>query len=60
MAQAQVDDPPLTLSELSELLSRHADNATVAKVIQDAIQRRIAEAGTETSAKAGGMEAGSR
>ena len=43
MAQVQLDYPPLTLTELGELLIRHADNAAVAKVIKDAMQRRLAE-----------------
>jgi len=45
MAQAQVDYPPLTFGELSELLSRHVENVAVAKVIKDAMQRRLSEAG---------------
>ena len=45
MAQTQVEYPPLTFSELKELLSRHEENAAVAKVIKDAIQRRLDEPG---------------
>lgn len=43
MAQTPVDHPPLTFGELSEALSRHVENAVVAKVIKDAMQRRLAE-----------------
>ena len=43
---AQLDYPPLTLTELSELLLRHADNAAIAKVSKNAIQRRLAETGS--------------
>jgi hypothetical protein len=43
MAQRQLDYPPLTFGELSELLSRHVENVAVAKVIKDAMQRRLAE-----------------
>jgi hypothetical protein len=49
MTQALVDYPPLTLAELSELLSRYVENPAVAKVIKDAMQRRLAERGPATS-----------
>ncbi len=45
MTQAQLDYPPLTFAELSDLLSRHVENAALAKVIKDAMQRRLAETG---------------
>jgi hypothetical protein len=48
MAQVQFDSPPLTFGELSELLSRHGENVAVAKVIKDAMQRRLAEPRPET------------
>ena len=41
MEQATLDNPPLTLGELSELLGRHAENVSIAKVIKDAMQRRL-------------------
>ena len=43
MAQAPLDCPPLTLSELSELLNRYNDNAAVAQTIKNAMQRRVLE-----------------
>lgn len=43
MEQAQLDYPPLTFAELSGLLSRHINNAAVAKVIKDAMQRRLTD-----------------
>ena len=49
MTQAQLDYPPLTLAELRELLSRYVENPAVAKVIKDAMQRRLAEHGLVTS-----------
>ncbi len=47
MAQAPLDSPPLTLVELRELLGRHLENAAVAQVINEAIERRLAEAGQQ-------------
>jgi hypothetical protein len=49
MAQVPLDYPPLTVGELSELLSRHVENAAIAKVIKDAMQRRLAEPGPAIS-----------
>jgi hypothetical protein len=49
MTQTQLEHPPLTFGELSELLSRHVENAAIAKVIKDAMQRRLAELGPATS-----------
>ena len=43
MEQKQLEYPPLTFGELGELLSRHVENVAVAKVIKDAIQRRLAD-----------------
>jgi hypothetical protein len=43
MTQTQLEYPPLTFGELSELLGRHGENAAIAKVIKDAMQRRLAE-----------------
>lgn len=44
MEQAQLDYQLLTIPELSELLSRHINNAAIAKVIKDAMQRRLTDA----------------
>jgi hypothetical protein len=44
MEQATLDNPPLTLGELSELLNRHIENVLIAKVIKDAMQRRVSAA----------------
>ena len=41
MEQATLDNPPLTLDELSELLNRHIQNDSIAKVNKDAMQRRL-------------------
>jgi hypothetical protein len=49
MVQVQLDHPPLTFGELSDLLGRHRENVAVAKVIKDAMQRRLAETGPATS-----------
>lgn len=46
MTQAPVDHPPLTLAELSELLSRYVGTPAVAMVIKDAMHRRLAERAT--------------
>ena len=43
MKQMQLGYPPLTFNELSDLLSRHIENPAVAKVIKDAMQRRLSE-----------------
>jgi hypothetical protein len=45
MEQAQLDYQLLTTPELTELLSRHINNAAIAKVIKDAMQRRLTDAG---------------
>lgn len=45
MEQAQLDCQLLTISELSELLSRHINNPAIAKVIKDVMQRRLTDAG---------------
>jgi hypothetical protein len=42
--QAKLEYPPLTFEELNDLLSRHIENASIAKVIKDAIQRRLSDA----------------
>ena len=41
MEEATLDSPPLTLGELSELLNRHIENVLIAKLIKDAMQRRL-------------------
>ncbi len=41
MEQATLDNSPLTLGELSELLNRHIENVLIAEVIKDAMQRRV-------------------
>jgi hypothetical protein len=41
--QTTLDSPPLTLGELSELLNRHIQNVSIAKIIKDAMQRRLAD-----------------
>ena len=38
MVQTPLDCPPLTLSELSELLNRYNDNAAVAQTIKNAMR----------------------
>jgi hypothetical protein len=43
MVQAPLDCPPLTLSELSELLNRYNDNAAITQTIKNAMQRRVLE-----------------
>jgi hypothetical protein len=49
MTEVQLEYPPLTLDELSGLLSRHVGNVAVAKVIKDAMQRRLPQTEPETS-----------
>lgn len=44
MEQATLENSPLTLGELSELLNRHIQNVPIAKVIKDAMQRRLSDA----------------
>ncbi|MBX3124472.1 MAG: hypothetical protein KF854_15385 [Nitrospira sp.] len=41
MGEAQPEYPPLTFDELGKLLSRQVENVAVAKVIKDALQRRL-------------------
>ncbi len=41
MKQEKLEYRPLTFSELEAMLTRHADNAQVAKVIEDAMARRL-------------------
>lgn len=36
-----VTTPPLTLTELEEMLTRYAENAEVSKVIEHAIEQRL-------------------
>ena len=43
MEQTTLDSPPLTMGELSELLNRHIENASIATIIKDAIQRRLTD-----------------
>lgn len=45
MELAQLDYQLLTTPELTELLSRHINNAAIAKIINDAMQRRLTDAG---------------
>ena len=47
MEEATLDSPPLTLGELSELLNRHIENVLIAKLIKDAMQRRLPDASHE-------------
>lgn len=43
MEQTTLDSSPLTMGELSELLNRHIENALIATIIKDAMQRRLAD-----------------
>ena len=38
-----VTEPPLTLRELRDMLIRHADNADIKMVIEEAMKRRLTE-----------------
>ncbi len=49
MTEVQIEYPPLTLDELNGLLSRHVGNVAVAKVITDAMHRRLAQTEPEAS-----------
>jgi hypothetical protein len=51
MEQVQLDYQLLTITELSELLSRHINNTAVAKIIKDAMERRLTEAGSVVTSK---------
>lgn len=43
MEHTVLDSPPLTMGELSELLNRHIENVSIATIIKDAMQRRLAD-----------------
>jgi hypothetical protein len=43
MEQKQLEYPPLSLSELGDLLGRHVENVAVANVIKDAMRRRLTD-----------------
>ncbi len=43
MEQEQLEYRALTFSELEAMLRRHADNLQVAKVIEDAMARRLSD-----------------
>ncbi len=43
MEQEKLEYRPLTFSELEAMLSRHADNVQVTKVIEDALKRRLSD-----------------
>jgi hypothetical protein len=42
MEPPQLEHRPLTFSELEAMLARYADNAEVVKVVEDAMNRRLA------------------
>lgn len=41
MEQATLNNPPVTMGELSELLNRQLEDVLIAKLIKDAMQRRL-------------------